>query len=402
MRRTLYVTVDGLLQPLGYSQVFRVVEGLARLGVPYSIVSMERAEDLAVEDRVRALEDRLAAVGVDWTHSTYTQGGALTAAENVTKLGSAAFSRVRRGDIGLVHARSYHGAGIALAIHTTLRTPYLFDTRSYWIDERLDGGRWFRHAPVLAAARAAERALYRNAAGIVTLTQLQADDIAGGRFGALGGRPIEVITTCADFDEFRLRERGDIAPEILDFAGDGLVLGFVGSVNVSYRSDRAARLAKRVLELRPDAKIVALGADPAAYLRLFAEAAIEPARVLARRVEHDRIASWLPGIDWGVLLLASSFSKRASMPTKLGEFFAAGVRPVHHGCNTEVASWIARTGSGITLEGLDDDQLDRAARTIATSSRDREVQARARSLAKEHFSLASAWARYRELVGSLA
>jgi hypothetical protein len=211
MRRTLYLTIDGLLQPLGYSQVFRVVEGLARRSLPYAVVSMEREEDLASKPRVAELSAKLSSVGVDWTPLAYRQGGGRSAASNVAQLTAAAIARVRRGDVGLVHARSYHGAAVALAVRAATRVPYLFDTRSYWIDERLEAGRWFQRAPVLATARALEKLLYQRAAGAVTLTRLQAEDIAGGRFGRWRDRALEVIPTCADFDEFSLRPREQAA-----------------------------------------------------------------------------------------------------------------------------------------------------------------------------------------------
>ena len=38
--RILYVTADGLLEPLGFSQVVRVVEGLVRRGLRYDILSL--------------------------------------------------------------------------------------------------------------------------------------------------------------------------------------------------------------------------------------------------------------------------------------------------------------------------------------------------------------------------
>ena len=49
------------------------------------------------------------------------------------------------------------------------------------------------------------------------------------------------------------------------------------------------------------------------------------------------------------------------MPTKLGEFFAAGVAPITHGGNSEIAEWVRRTGSGLALDDLSHDSLQRAA-----------------------------------------
>ena len=55
----LYVTFDGLLQPLGRSQVVRYLERLSDRGWQFCILSLERAQDLADSERVAALEAKL-------------------------------------------------------------------------------------------------------------------------------------------------------------------------------------------------------------------------------------------------------------------------------------------------------------------------------------------------------
>lgn len=54
-----YLTADGLLEPIGFSQVVRVIEALARRGWRYRVVSLERPQDLARESRVREVRQRL-------------------------------------------------------------------------------------------------------------------------------------------------------------------------------------------------------------------------------------------------------------------------------------------------------------------------------------------------------
>src|SRR5690606_31353385 len=107
----------------------------------------------------------------------------------------------------------------------------------------------------------------------------------------------------------------------------------------------------------------------------------------------------LLSIDWGLLLLKETPAKRASMPTKLGEFFASGVRPIQHGCNPDVRAWVERSGLGLVLEDLSDASLDAAADVIATSSpvtpEEREA---VRRVTRPHFGLAEAIERYAALL----
>jgi glycosyltransferase involved in cell wall biosynthesis len=132
------------------------------------------------------------------------------------------------------------------------------------------------------------------------------------------------------------------------------------------------------------------------------EHGIREDRCLITSVPHDEIHRWLPWIDFGLLLLVSpNDAKRASMPTKLGEFLAAGVSPISYGGNSEVADWVRRTGSGLALNDLSDESLARAARFVAAGAPEPSARMRARQVAEEHFSLDSGAERYNRLFRSI-
>ena len=116
---------------------------------------------------------------------------------------------------------------------------------------------------------------------------------------------------------------------------------------------------------------------------------------------HDQIQRWVPRIDWGLMVLATTPAKRASMPTKLAEFLAAGVRPIHHGCNDEVGRWVRDAGTGVSLEDLSDAAIASAVATITESRRDVERLRRGRSIAEPHFALARGIERYQGILKRL-
>lgn len=406
MSSLLYVTADGLLEALGFSQVVRVVEALAQRGWRYSIVSLEKPKDLERGARVREVRARLDAAGVSWRFVPYAAtGSGRDAARNQLALVEAATTLARRGAVAGVHARAYHGAFAAFSAWLAHRTPYLFDARSYWFDERLEEGRWFTTPLRLGIARGVEHQLFAHAGGVVTLTELQADDVRSGRFGPSRHRAVQCITTCADFDDFVRRPASECArvpaPVRAQLAGKS-VLGVIGSINRSYLVDETLGLARRVLARSADAHLLILGSQHEEYARRVAAAGIAPDRVTITRAEHDAMPQWLSLIDWGLLLLdPASPAKRASMPTKLAEFFACGVRPVQFGCNSEVSDWVRRTGSGFVLPDIGAPALDEAAVRIAETSRDEAAIARAREIAAPHFSLSSGLEKYERVLSAV-
>lgn len=405
-RQVLYVTADGIMEPVGFSQVARVVMGLAERGWPYTIVSLEKEADLARAEKRREVQRALAAKGVRWHPIAYdwSQTGQ-AAARNLTLLIDAALRHARTGEYSLLHARAYHGALAASAAWLATRVPYLFDTRCYWIDERLEEGRWFTTPLRLAIARGVEHNLFHSAAGVVTLTELQAEDVRGGRFGAVAGQLVQCVPTCADYDDFVRRPLSRLTrvpKEIVRALEGTLSLGIVGSLNRSYLVDETLTLCRRVLERAPHARVLVLSAQKDAYEQAVRRAGIDPSRVIVTRADHDAMPEWLSLIDCGLLLLQpSSPAKRASVPTKLAEFFAAGVRPVQFGCNAEVSDWVRRAGSGLVLDSVDAAGLERAAAWIVAPGRSDAELAQARARTAEHFSLRTGLDRYVRVLTAL-
>lgn len=399
----LYLSADGLLEALGFSQVLRVVEALAARGWRYGLVSLEKPKDLERTARVREVRARLSAAGVNWRAIPYAAtGSGRDAAANELALIDAAVSLARRRAISGMHARAYHGAFAAFSAWMAAGVPYVFDARSYWFDERLEEGRWFTSPLRLGVARGVEHQLFAHAAGVVTLTELQAEDVRSGKFGPSRHRAVQCIPTCADFDDFTRRP-----PELCARVPEGIraqlagksVLGVIGSINRSYLVDETLHLARLVLERNDEAHLLILGSQHEEYARRVAAEGIPADRVTITRADHDDMPQWLSLIDWGLLLLnPSSPAKRASMPTKLAEFFASGVRPVQFGCNEEVSHWVRRTGSGFVLDGASERQLVAAAGRIASTPRDENVIGRARVIAKPHFSLAAGIDRYEQVL----
>ncbi|HRG95897.1 MAG TPA: hypothetical protein PLR99_06605 [Polyangiaceae bacterium] len=402
MNRLLYVSFDGVLQPLAFSQVVRPVAALAQRGFGYHLLSLERTRDLADPARVRRVREALG--GVPWTPIGVDLGSARRSGEAFSRMIAAGLAIARREGTTLVHARGHQGAVVAVAAAKALGTRYLFDVRGCWIEERPD---WFSRPSAFALGKLAERQFYEGAAGYSTLTELLANDIAAGAYRT-PGRPLRVITTCADFDEFCLAPRSVEAgaagpPEELRRALAGrTVVGIVGSLNRSYAVEATMELARRILAASPTTHLLVLSHQTAEYRERLAREGIAESRSTVHAVAHDEMRHWLPWIDWGMLLLHEVAAKRGSMPTKLAEFFATGVRPLAFGCNSEMMSWVRRTGSGLALDSLEPEALDAAAARVAHATPDHDAVARAREIARPHFSLEAGVQRYAELLGEVA
>lgn len=400
----LYLTADGLMEALGFSQVVRVIEALAARGWRYEVISLEKPNDLGNEKKRRFVEARLAAAGIRWKALPWSVGGTPRAAlDNESALVGAAMRRVARGDVAAIHARAYHSAVAALCCELAYRVPFLFDTRSYWFDERIEEGRWFTTPLRLGVARGIEYQLFNRARAVVSLTELQSEDVRAGAFGARDPASAICIPTCADFDDFVRRPVeacAAIAPEVRARLAGRRVLGIVGSINRSYLVDETFALVREVMRLDPRTHLLVLSAQRDEYLTRLKTAGVPADSVTVVSAEHHAMPQWLSVIDWAPLLLRpASRAKRASMPTKLAEFFAMGIRPIHFGCNTDVGDWVRRVGTGLSLESVDSAALVKAAEAIVRAPA--VDLAAGRKIAQTHFSLRSGVDRYDRLLSGV-
>jgi glycosyltransferase involved in cell wall biosynthesis len=401
--RTLYLTFDGLLEPLGRSQILRYLFALSRRGLDFTVVSLERESDLADADAVRELEAELREHGIGWHRFPFRSGGARAVGENCRAVFRAAREVVRRDRVKLVHARSHVPASIAWALGRLHGLPYVFDMRGYWVDERADEGRWFVNPLAYRAGKAVEKRLVKDSAAVVTLTQLQADDLRAGVLKGAPAKPVEVITTCADYDEFdpARAPNGAVPAEAAARLRGRLTVGLVGSINASYRLRESLQLFKYLLEERPDAHLICLTRQLSEMKDLLAEHGIGEGAYTLATARHQEMAGWMRHMRWALLVLNTRYSKRGSMPTKLAEFFAAGVRPIQYGCNEEVSRKVAEAGSGVVLRGVAPEDLRAAARAVAASDARPETIMKARESTRAHFSLRSGAEKYEALLKGL-
>lgn len=387
-RTILYLTFDGLLQPIAQANAVAYLCRLAAAGRGIHILSLERPVDLADSAAVARMAAELRRHGIEWTYLPYATGSGRAMGSNLLRAFRQARRLVRNGRFQLVHSRSYPPTLVAWWLAHTSGLPYLFDMRGYWVDEKRAMGHWFTRPSLYGAAKRIERRLVRDAAAVITLTHLQARDLH-----PLRATPdsITVVPTCTDYERWMGARAND----------SRLVVAYIGSVTNSYCVEESLRLFALLRAERRDAHLLCLTHQEAEMKGCLQRAGIEPADYTVRAAAHEQMPEWLRQVDWGLLLLQPGLAKRGSMPTKLAEFFAAGVRPVQFGCNHEVTDWVARAGSGVVLDDLSEASLRRAAREIAAAPRTPAVLEEARRRTRPYFDIGPGVAGYERLYARL-
>ena len=183
-RRVLFISYNGLLDPLGQSQVLPYLRALSQLGLQFTILSFERATAFYGAGRTRRdeLQSKLAAEEIDWHYLRYHQTPSLPATAFDVANGIRVASRlVRRKQIDLVHASSHSPATIALALKRRFGVKLIFDVRGLMADEYVDAGHWQQGSIPYRLTKTMEWRALEQADGIVTDGAYLADHRRVGR-----------------------------------------------------------------------------------------------------------------------------------------------------------------------------------------------------------------------------
>lgn len=390
----LYISYDGMLEPLGQSQVIAYLERLAD-DVQFHLVSFEKPADWNDRAKRSAVAARLANAGIAWHPLRYHKRPTVPATlfDIVRGMAVATWLGLRHR-VRIIHARSYIGGIIALAAKRITGARFLFDIRGFWADERIDGGLWPAGGWLYRAAKRVERALLRGADHIVTLTERSVPALEA--FPGMADRahaPISVITTCADLERF---SPGDRQPP------SQFTLGYLGSVGTWYMFDELLACYRELRDLRPDARLTIVNRNDHDLVHGKLEAfGIEPGRVELFAVDHADVPAAIRRMTVGTALIQPVFSKISSAPTKLAEYLGCGVPCLANTGVGDVAAILEDNRVGVALNDFGAAERRSAMRRLVELVESPGLAERCRETAERLFSLEDGVTAYRSIYHQL-
>ncbi len=329
--KVLYLTYDGLTDPLGQSQVLPYLEGLAGQGVSITIVSCEKPDRMqSLENNVRQSCEKNQ---ISWVPVLYRKRmGLLSAFINILALIRKTDAVLKTRSFDLVHCRSYLPAWIGYRLKRKHLIPFIFDIRGFWIDERLEGNIWNAGNPLIrllvAFLRIREKKTFPLADAIITLTHRSADRVRQ-HFLPPGHREnITVIPCSTDFNAFTNNNliNKDPLKSQKGIPAKSKVLTYIGSLGTWYMVEEMVGFYKLLHQQDDDWFFVILTPDPEEMiLKITAAKNIPRESLLIRSVHRHEVPDWLAVTDWGISFIKPGYSKSASSPTKWAEFLASGV-----------------------------------------------------------------------------
>lgn len=319
-RRVLYLSYDGLTDPLGQSQILPYLIGLAKKNYVITVISFEKANRFhsGKENISKQCND----AGITWQPLHYHKWPpVISTIYDLFKLRQSCVRLFQTHPYQIIHCRSYITALTGLWLKRKYGIRFIFDMRGFWADERVEGNLWPLNNPLFKIIyryfKRKEKEMIREADSVVTLTESARAEISGWNIPA----NISVIPCCVDLtlfnkqnvtDEQKQKIRTDLKIKSTDF-----VLLYLGSLGTWYLYDEMVSFFRLLKQHRPDAKFLFLTPDVRH---------VEPdVDLIVRTVSRNEVPAYIAGCDASICFIKPSFSKKGSSATKMAEVLAMDI-----------------------------------------------------------------------------
>lgn len=403
MARVLYITYDGLTDPLGQSQILPYLQGLSSKGHRFTVLSCEKAD--AFERNRQETEKILKASGINWVPLAFHRRPPILAKFwDLFRLKQAALRLHKQNAYELIHCRSYLAVDVGLWLKRRRSTKVLFDMRGFWVDERVAAGLWNQTNMFYRLAyrryKTKEGLYIGDSDALIILAKAGKQEIE--TWPTYRGTPLRVIPCCVDFSIFKAKthESQKAARLSLGLKPDDFVFVYLGSLGTWYKIEDMLRFFKIAQNIYPQSKFLFLTQDPTSLLEELARRLnLSISNIVSRSATRKEVARYLPAADIALSFIEPSYAKRGSSPTKLGELLAVGLPVVTNGGIGDVAEIIKDLDGGVLVKDFSDSSFEEIISTIPDLIKKNPQDIHNRS--RNYYDLQKGVASYNELYEEL-
>lgn len=331
--RTLYISYDGMTDPLGQSQVIPYLVGLSAKGHEITLISCEKTEPYS--KLKNNISNILKTANIHWQPVIYSNLPSVFSKKlNLKRMENKAEEHCRKNKPELVHCRSYMAALIGQKLKLKYGVKFIFDMRGFWADERIEGNIWTLNNPIhkyiYKYFKKKEIEFLKLADYTISLTENAKKEILSWPDFKSQAIPIEVIPCCADLTLFSYqrinteKQRG--LKKILNINPEDFVLSYLGSTGTWYMLPEMLDFFKLLSEKKTNAKFLFITADnPSTILTMAKNKGISAEHLIIVKAQRDEVPLYLSLSNISLYFIKPVFSKKASSPTKTAEIMGMGI-----------------------------------------------------------------------------
>ena len=365
MKNILFISYDGMTDPLGQSQVIPYLSGLTKFGYRFTILSCDKPDKFIANKEY--VENLLVGFPIKWVSIPYHKNPPVfSSIYDYRMLKKKAMQLHQKNNFDMVHTRPGLPTLVALWMKKKYGIKFLDDVRGFWADERVDGGMWNLKNPVFKTVynffKKHEYECLENADYVTCLTHAAKKEML--TWANVKGQPlpIQVIPCSADLDLFNpeninqeLKEK--FRKELGIQPGD-MIFSYLGSIGGWYLTDEMMRLCKLLSDKFPAAKFLFISPHRHEVITSAAEKqGLNADRIITRQANRHEVPVLLSFSSYSIFFIKPCYSKISSSPTKHGEIMAMGIPVITNSGVGDVAEIVRKYNAGFVLNSFSDDEL---------------------------------------------
>lgn len=368
MVQVLYISYDGMTDPLGQSQVIPYLEGLSKEGYQFTLLSFEKQERF--KKHFFEISELLKKSNIDWVPLSYTKSPPVVSTLwDIWRMKRKAFELHREKKFSLVHCRSYLASLVGLEMKKKLGVKFIFDMRAFYADERVDGKIWNLANPAYKMIydffKRKEKEFLIQADYVITLTEKAKETIHSWKEIPSQPIPIQVIPCCADLELFSRRSVDEkLLQQLRDkfhLTGNEFVLSYLGSVGTWYMPDEMLDFFKCLVAKISDARFLFITPDsPDTIIKKAVTRGIAKEALIFSEANRNQVPTYLTLSNWSIFFIQPFFSKSGSSPTKQGELMGMEIPLICNAGVGDVDAIVNDTNSGYVLKDLSEQSYNEA------------------------------------------
>ena len=356
---TLYISYDGMTDPLGQSQVLPYLIFLAGKGYNITILSAEKTKNF--DNNKQLIYNQIKDTSIDWQYIKYTASPpVISTLWDIYKLKRKALKLNKQKNFKIIHCRSYISALIGLYFKIKMNIPFIFDMRGFWADERVDGKIWNLKNPIFNAVykyfKRKEKEFIKQSDHIIVLTQ-QGQNILNSWQTNAYPTPVSVIPCCVDtrlfsYDNIDNDKVGKYR-KTLDLKAGTKIISYLGSLGTWYMADEMMDFYKLLSTHKPEYKFMFISYDnPEDILMLADKHDVERQNIIIVKARRDEVPVLISLSGISIFFIKPVFSKKASSPTKQAEVLSMGIPVICNDGIGDTSEIITNNKVGIVIKNF--------------------------------------------------
>jgi glycosyltransferase involved in cell wall biosynthesis len=408
VKQVLFISYDGMTDPLGQSQVIPYLASLTQYGYHFTILSCDKPDKYEkLNNYVKSL---IAPYNIDWVSIPYHKNPPiLSSVYDYQKLKQTAIKLRKQKNFSIVHTRVGLPQLVALHLKKKYGVKFLNDIRGFWADERVDGNMWNLKNPLYKTVynffKKKEDECVTIADHNTCLTHKAKKEILSWKHIPNQPVKVDVVPCSVDMELFNPEKLDSTLVEKfrkeLNILSTDSVISYLGSIGGWYLTKEMMKFCKLYLTKIPNAKFLFISNNNHQdIINAAAEFAIPADRIVVKMGIRHEVPALLSLSNYSLFFIKPCYSKMSSSPTKHGEIMAMGIPVITNSGVGDVKEIVEGYHAGYVIDTFTDDAMQNVVNSIASNTILFNANA-IRNGAKEYYNLETTVATYKKVYESM-